>query len=189
MNDPDILKINAGIALKFQRVEDRLAACRTAGELFEALLDKIAGEFSIPFIWLSFIRRPETAGLLADLEKSELLRDRLNILAENAFLAVVPEGSPPLLANGDLRGFFCLMPASRKYFLRSLAVAPLALNGLPIGSLNLGDALPDRYQLGMDTTLLGRLAEGISKQLAALLPPGTAPPPFPLPERRPPFSA
>lgn len=181
MNDPDILKINAGIALKFQRVEDRLAVCRTARELFEILLEEIAGEFSIPFVWLSFIRRPETAGLLADLAKSELLRNRLNILAEDAFLAVIPDGSPPLLANDDLRAFFCLMPASRKYFLRSLAVSPLALNGRPIGSLNLGDASPGRYQPGMDTTLLGRLAEGVSKRIAALMKqgddPATVPPP------------
>ncbi|MBU2055141.1 MAG: hypothetical protein KKC25_09210 [Proteobacteria bacterium] len=188
MNDPDILKINVGIASKFQRVEDRLAVCRTAGELFEVLLEEIIREFSIPFVWLSFIRRPETAGLLADLAKSEFLRDRLNILAEDAFLAVIPDGSPPLLANGDLRAFFRLLPASRKYLLRSLAVSPLTLNGRPIGSLNHGDASPDRYQPGMDTTLLGRLADRISKRIAVLMPPETAPRPFPIPDRRPPFS-
>jgi uncharacterized protein YigA (DUF484 family) len=171
MNDPDILKINEGIARKFRKIEEDLAVCRTAVELFESLLTGIGGEFAIPFVWLSVIRRPEAAGLLKDLEESKILRDRLNIIDEEAFLAVVPKASPPLLANGDLRPFFRLLPVNRKYFIRSLAVSSLTLNGRPIGSLNHGDASPDRYQPDMDTTLLSRLAGKVSEHLSRLLPP------------------
>ncbi|MEK6654590.1 MAG: hypothetical protein AABY92_05525, partial [Thermodesulfobacteriota bacterium] len=70
MNDLDILKINEGIARKFRKIEEDLALCRTAVELFESLLTGIGGEFAIPFVWLSVIRRPEAAGLLKDLEES-----------------------------------------------------------------------------------------------------------------------
>jgi uncharacterized protein YigA (DUF484 family) len=40
-----------------------------------------------------------------------------------------------------------------------------------IGSLNHGDASPDRYRPGMDTTLLNHLALTVSDQLSRLSPP------------------
>ncbi len=73
MNEPDIPKINDEIARKFRKIKADLAARRSAVELFEALLAKIETEFGIPFVWLSLIRLPETAGLLKSLEASTLL--------------------------------------------------------------------------------------------------------------------
>ncbi len=145
MNDPDILKINEEITRKFRKIEADLALCRSAVELFEALLADIETEFGIPFVWLSLIRIPETTGLQKNLEASPLLRDRLNLIEKAPFLAVVPDGAPPLLVSGDLRPFFRLLPPNRKYFIRSLAVSPLTLHGRLIGSLNQGDASPERY--------------------------------------------
>ena len=64
------------------------------------------------------------------------------------------------------------MPPNVKYFLRSLAIAPFSLHGRLIGSLNHGDASPDRYRPGMETALLDHLARTVSEQLSRLLPPG-----------------
>jgi uncharacterized protein YigA (DUF484 family) len=77
-----------------------------------------------------------------------------------------------VIASGDLRPFFRLMPPNVKYFIRSLAVAPLALHGRLIGSLNHGDASPERYRPGMDTALLDHLAATVSRRLSDLLPTG-----------------
>jgi uncharacterized protein YigA (DUF484 family) len=172
MSEADIPTINDEIARKFRRIEAGLAARRSAAELFETLFAAIEGEFAIPFVWLSLLRLPETAGLRKNLEASPLLRDRLNIIGRTAFLEIFPDPGAPLLACGDLGPFFRLLPDNPRYFIRSLALSPLTLRGALIGSLNHGDSSPQRYEPGMDTALLMHLARSISENLARLLPPG-----------------
>ena len=169
--DADILKANDEIARKFGEIEADLAGCREIGELFESLLMGSEGAFGIPFVWLSVLRKPETERLIQILGKSDILRDRINIIAPAPFLEIFPDTGRPLLASGDLRSFFRLMPPNVKYFLRCLAVAPLTCHGALIGSLNHGDASPDRYRSGMDTSLLSHLARSVSGHLSRLLPP------------------
>ena len=171
MNKPDILTINDDIARKFRKITADIVTRGSAVELFETLLAEIETEFAIPFVWLSLIRLPETTGLLKSLEASALLRERINSIEQERYLEIVPAAAPPLLVSGDLRPFFRLLPANRKYFIRSLAVAPLTLHGGLIGSMNHGDASPARYEPGMDTTLLTHLARSVSDRLAHLLAP------------------
>ena len=171
MNDPDILKMNDELARKFGKIEADLISCREIGELFERLLSESGETFGIPFVWLSILSDPETETLLRILNDSELLRNRLNVIEPSSFLEVCPDGPSSVIASGDLRPFFRLMPPNVKYFIRSLAVAPLALHGRPIGSLNHGDASPERYEPGMGTTLLDHLAATVSSRLSDLLTP------------------
>ena len=169
MNDPDILKANEEIARKFGEIEADLAVCQGIGELFERLISGSEEAFGVPFVWLSLLRSPETEAILKPLRKSDILRDRINIIAPAHFLEIVPDFTHPLLASGDLRPFFRLMPPNVKYFLRSLAIAPLTRHGVLIGSLNHGDAALDRYRPGMDTALLAHLARSVSDHLSRLL--------------------
>jgi uncharacterized protein YigA (DUF484 family) len=173
MDATDITTINDEIAHKFRKIEAGLSARRSAAELFEALFVGLETEFGIPFVWLSLIRLPETAGLRKSVEASAFLRDRLNSIDKTPFLEIVPDFAAPLLVSGDLRPFFRLLPCTRKYLIRSLAVSPITLRGTPIGSINHGDASPARYEPGMDTTLLRHLARSVSVSLAKLLPPGS----------------
>jgi uncharacterized protein YigA (DUF484 family) len=170
MDDRDLLKANDEIARRFAGITADLALPRSAAGLFETLLTGIESAFAVPFTWLTVIRSPETASLLEELEGSPALGDRLNILSPAAFAAVVPDTALPILACGDLRPFFRLLPPARKFFIRSLAIAPLTLHGRQAGSLNLGDASPTRYEPGMDTTLLGHLARSVSNRLGELQP-------------------
>jgi uncharacterized protein YigA (DUF484 family) len=171
MNDPDILKANDAIARKFGGIEADLAVCRGTGELFERLLSGSGEAFGIPFVWLSILRSPETETLIRILNDSELLRNRLNVIEPPSFLEICADGPSSVIASGDLRPFFRLMPPNVKYFIRSLAVTPLSLQGVMIGSLNHGDASPERYRPGMDTALLDHLAATVSRRLSELLPP------------------
>jgi uncharacterized protein YigA (DUF484 family) len=171
MEGPDILKINDEIAAKLGKIEEELVACPDVGELFERLLSESGEAFGIPFVWISILRAPETETLLRILNDSEILRDRLNVIELSSFLEVCPDSPSSMIASGNLRPFFRLMPPNVKYFIRSLAVAPLALHGRLIGSLNHGDASPDRYRPGMGTALLDHLAETVSGCLSSLLRP------------------
>jgi len=169
MIDPDILKTNDEIARKFRKIEADLALSRNIGELFERLVSGSEEAFGVPFVWLSLLDKPEVEALLAPLRESESLQDRINTLSEASFREIVPDPSRPLLAGGDLRPFFRLMPPNVKYFLRSLAVAPLTRSGCLIGSLNHGDASAQRYRPGMETALLHHLARTVSEEVSRLL--------------------
>jgi uncharacterized protein YigA (DUF484 family) len=171
MSDPDILKMNDDLARKFGKIEANLVACREIGELFERLLSGSGETFGIPFVWLSILRSPETEILRQILNGSELLQNRLNVIEPSSFLEVCPDSRSSVIASGDLKPFFRLMPPNVKYFIRSLAVAPLTLHERLIGSLNHGDASPERYRPGMSTTLLNHLAATVSGRLSDLLPP------------------
>ena len=174
MNDPDILKMNDELARKFGKIEADLVVCRESGNSSRGCFRKSGEVFGIPFVWLSILRDPKTETLLRILNDSELLRNRLNVIEPSSFLEVCPDGPSSVIASGDLRPFFRLMPPNVKYFIRSLAVAPLALHGRLIGSLNHGDASPERYRPGMGTTLLDHLAATVSSRLSDLLPPGAS---------------
>jgi uncharacterized protein YigA (DUF484 family) len=170
MNEPDIPKINDEIARKFRKIKADLTSRQSAVALFEALFAEIETQFGIPFVWLSLIRLPETAGLLKSLEASALLCERLNSIEQARFLEIIPDATSTLLVNGDLQPFFRLLPRNRKYFIRSLAVSPITLHGRLIGSMNHGDTSSTRYKPGMDTTLLMQLARSVSDRLTRLLP-------------------
>jgi uncharacterized protein YigA (DUF484 family) len=169
MNGQDIPQINDEIALKFGRIEADLSTGGGVVKFFERLFAKTETEFGVPYVWLSFIPKPETDILLKLLGESDLC-ERLNVIDTESFLKIIPNAAHPLLANGDLRPFFRLMPPNRKYFIRSLAVSPLTLHGRLIGSINYGDASPERYNQEMDATLLNHLARSVSEQLAHFFP-------------------
>jgi uncharacterized protein YigA (DUF484 family) len=170
MKKADILKINEDIARKFRMLEASLREHRSVAELFEALFANIENEFGIPFVWLSLLRLPETAGLRKALDASTVVKDRVNVIGKERFLEIVPDVSSPLLVGGSLRPFFRLMPLHQKYCIRSLVVSPITVRGLLIGSINHGDSSPSRYEPGMDTTLLRHLAQRVSDRLSVLAP-------------------
>ncbi|MCX5840666.1 MAG: DUF484 family protein [Deltaproteobacteria bacterium] len=99
---------------------------------------------------------------------SRILKDHVNFIDATVFQNLVTS-TKPVLANKDLQPFYRLFPKNKKYFIKSIAVAPITLNGCMIGSINLGDAASIRYEPGMDTTLLEQLTEVISSCLARLL--------------------
>jgi len=166
----ETIRKNKEISEKFYAIEKSLTAFTDPGDLFEKLIPRLREEFAIPFVWISIIRRPETARLIRSLESSALLKDHVNLIDEAAFLGLVT-GAKPVLANRDLRPFYRLFPKNKKYFIKSIAVVPMSLNGRIIGSINHGDAAHTRYEPDLDTSLLERLAGSLSSRLSTLMPP------------------
>jgi len=172
-----IVKKNEEIAMKFSKIETKISSASSASELFEALLPGIEEEFAIPFVWLSLVAngkglpriKREVSSLVETLYSSEIFQDRLNIIEQAVFLDLIAHDTVPVLANGDLKPFYKLFPQSKKFLIKSLAIAPLALEGDIIGSLNHGDFSRLRYQPGMDTSLLRRLATKVSSCLSNIM--------------------
>ena len=165
----ETIKKNKAIADKFSRIEAELPLFSNPTELFEKLLMRLQDEFAIPYVWLSLINNLEDLGLLRSITASEILRDRLNLINETQFLEVAAQGAKPILANKDLQPFYRLFPKNKKFFIRSIAIAPFMYDGRIIGSINYGDAATTRYEPGMDTSLLQHLTETISSCLTGLL--------------------
>ncbi|MBP7342760.1 MAG: GAF domain-containing protein [Smithellaceae bacterium] len=168
-NPQDFKRINELIARRFGNIEQRVAAAETIAGLFEALLDGIEAEFSVPFVWLSLIDDERTAPLREALVSSEALKHRFSVVPRDLLEGLLSDGLRPVLANQNLQLFYRLFPPSRKYFVRSIAVAPFALDGRLIGAWNNGDADVHRYEADMNTDLLAHLAAQVSSGLDRLV--------------------
>lgn len=165
----DIERMNEEIAARFGKIEAAVSSAETIAGLFESLLAGIEKEFNVPFVWLTLIDNGSTAPLMDAVNASDVLKNRLCVISRDGFEKILPGGVKPVLANKDLQPFYKMMPPSRKYFVRSIAVAPFALDGQVVGAWNNGDADPNRYAADMDSTLLSALADKISLKLTALI--------------------
>lgn len=162
----DLIRRNEEIAQKFHEIETRILSILNFSDLLEVLLAEIIEKFQVPNVWLSLIDPGDIPHLIHSLGDSAVLRSRMNSIDRKTFLALVPQMSPPLLINKDLKRYAALFP--RHFHLRtgSLAIAPISLDGALIGSLNQADFAPQRFCPGMDTCLLERLALKVSLCLA-----------------------
>lgn len=168
-NGEDLKRINEILAERFSRIEAAVANARSIAGLFEALLSGVENEFGVPFVWLTLLDDEDNDPILSELQISNLLKTRYSIVSPELLEELLPEGMKPLLANEDLKPFYRLLPPSRKYFVRSIAVVPFALGGRRIGTWNNGDADANRYAPDMKTDLLESVARRISTQLTGLV--------------------
>ncbi|MEE9913445.1 MAG: DUF484 family protein [Deltaproteobacteria bacterium] len=166
--EEDIQRINEEIGLRFSRIGAGVNAAETIAGLFESLLAGIEKEFEVPFVWLALTDDEKAAPVAARVQSSKILRNRLGVVSQELLEKLLPQGHKPLLSNQDLQPFYRLMPPARKYFARSLAVVPMALDGQIIGVWINGDADPERYSADMDVTLLAQLALTVSRRLTEL---------------------
>lgn len=156
------LQRNEDIAKKFFEVEVCILSILNFKDLFENLLTEIRRKFEIPYVWLTLIRNNQVTQLLREFETSGLLKRRLNVIDSETFLGLVGSKTRPLLVSNELSSYFKLFPDHERYLIRSMAITPIRLHGEIIGSLNCGDQSPDRYEPGMDVSLLERLSVKLS---------------------------
>jgi diguanylate cyclase (GGDEF)-like protein len=156
------LQENEKISKKFQKVETRILTILNFTDLFEVLLTEIRNEFQVPYVWITMIRNSEVSSLIESLGKSDMLKEHINIVSKHFFLDLVGDQKTPTLINTNLKPYFKLLPRNKKFFIKSLAVVPITLDGQVIGSLNQADSFATRFQPGIDTSLLEQLAIKVS---------------------------
>ncbi|MDY6905530.1 MAG: diguanylate cyclase [Thermodesulfobacteriota bacterium] len=159
----DRLRENEEIARKFYEVEKKILTILRFKDLFEVLLTEIRNQFNIPYVWLTFIQSSDTLNLLESMtDMDEDLKSSINIIDQTAFFALVGRQTEPILINEDLKPWMKLLPGERNYLVKSMAVAPITMDGEIIGSLNQADASPTRFDPDMDPSLLEQLATKVS---------------------------
>ena len=165
----DIKRINEDIAVRFGKIEEMLNDAKDIVELFEILFAGIEKEFEVPFVWLTLIDTVNTAPIITAVKSSDILKTRLCVISPELFREIFHAGLKPVLVNKDLHPFYKLLPSNNKYFVRSLAIVPFKFRDEIVGSWNNGDAYHNRYTPDMETGLLQKLAESISRYLTKLV--------------------
>ena len=165
----ETLKINEEIANKFHQIETKILSILNFTDLFEVLLSEIKEKFQVPYVWLTFIEAGEVPYLIEQLDASPLLKAHLNIVPQDVFFGLIRNTSKPTLVNKNLKPLFKLLPPQKNYFIKSMAIAPIMIDGHIIGSLNQADFSPDRFSPEIDPSLLERLAIKVSLCLSNVI--------------------
>jgi len=172
----ETLEWNETVARKFTELGEEISASPSVQELFEVLIRRMEKAFEIPFVWFSLIRAPQADALRQVAADSDLLTERLNLIDGDTLTVLLDGRTEPLLVNGDLRSFYRMLPPTKKFLFRSLAIVPFTLENTVVGSLNNGDPSPQRYRPDLETGLLAELAARISTRLNELLAEAGSPP-------------
>lgn len=165
----DLKRINDIIAERFRKIEESVTSAATIAGLFENLLDGVEKEFGVPFVWLALMNDDAVQPVIACVRESNYLKSRYSVVSPELFEQILSGGMKPVLTNKDLLPFYRLLPPSRKYFVKSIAVVPFALDGRMIGTWNNGDADVNRYESDMKTDLIESLAGQLSRKLTQLV--------------------
>ena len=164
----EIKSINEDIVRRFALIEGRLKGCSSPEVLLAELLERVEEQFHVPFVWCSIITDEKNAQLIKKARSSPKLKGRLNLIGRELFEKIMTDGAGPLLVNSSLKPYFKLFPDGEKYFIKSMAIVPLQINGGIIGCWISADARQDRYQPGMHTDILQKFAEFVSRRLSEL---------------------
>lgn len=156
------LKENEEIQRKFHRLESKIISILNFKDFFEILLTDIKKTFHVPYVWLSVIEESNLARLIAKLSDSAIIQNRTNYIKKSDFDKLFGKLSRPLLLNKNLEPYTIFFPNEKISPMRSIALAPVEIEGKIVGSLNQGDVDPTRFEPDMDTSSLEQLMLKIS---------------------------
>lgn len=157
------IKENELTASRFQRVENKILSVLNFKDFFDVLLSEIMDVFRVPYVWITFFEDCDMAkAILKSARESEILNERVNMISRSLFKGLVGDSLSPVLVNNDLKPYYKMLPDNRKYFVKSMAISPITLDGKIIGSINQADSDVGRFDPEFDTSLLEQLAVKVS---------------------------
>lgn len=152
---------NEQLAEKFYQVELKILATLNYADFFETLLSEIATVFEVPFVWFSLIEGSEVECLLRERYGDQL--ETVVTRVECEFLdRFVDDNGEVLRVNENLHHYLPLLPKQHYRAVRSMAIAPIFVDGELVGTLNQADGDVDRFSPCLNPVLLQRLALKIS---------------------------
>ncbi len=156
------LKHNEIIARKFHEIEMSILTILNFQDFIEKLLYEISSKFSIPYTWISIIEESSISKYLHDIQTSNTLKTATAFLSKKEFSEITRNRLKPLLSNKDINRFRSLIPEASEYDISSIAIAPITLDGEIVGSFNQADKDINRFEPGIDASLLEQLAVKVS---------------------------
>lgn len=154
------------IEKKLRGIEIKILSIVNFRDFFEILLNEIKKQFAIPYTWITLIAEYDIATFIQTSGSCDDLESNLTIIEREIFLKLIGTTSKPVLAKDNLKRYYPLFPPDSSYFIQSLAIAPISLDGTVIGSLNLADFASTRFHQRTYAQLLELLAIKISISLS-----------------------
>lgn len=158
----DRLQKNEQIDKKFHEIETRILSILNFKDFFEVLLTEIQTQFGVPCVWISLIDKSEVSDLVQCMEDSDILRPQISVVDRSLFMDIVGIRRQPLLINENIEPYLQLLPKGSDDHIKSMALAPISLDGEMIGSFNQADFSKERFQPGIDAGRLEQLAIKVS---------------------------
>jgi diguanylate cyclase (GGDEF)-like protein len=137
--------LSADIEKKLREIETRILSIVDFKEFFEVLLKEIKQKFAIPFAWITLIAGNDVTALIEAAGTSDGSEHQMTVIEKEVFLKLIGTTSKPLLVKDDLKPYYSVFPSDSSYFIKSIAMAPISLDGTVIGSLNLADFSTTRF--------------------------------------------
>ncbi len=158
----DRLKQNEIISRKFHEIEISILSILNFQDFIEKLLFEISSKFSVPYTWLAIIEESNITEYLHNIRNSELLKVSTAFISKKQFSDITLNQLKPLLSNNNINRFNALIPEAAEYEIGSIAIAPITMDGAIVGSINQADKNFNRFEPGIDTSLLEQLALKVS---------------------------
>ncbi len=156
------MKENEAICRKFLDIESSILNIASLRDFFDILLTGVSNTFDIPYVWLTAIEGTSLADLIKSQEEADVIWPKVNFISAGDYKKFTKNSGKPVLANKYLTPYAVFFPQDRDLPMRSLAIAPVYVDGQLAGSLNLGDYTSTRFHPDMDTSLLEQLMVKIS---------------------------
>lgn len=162
----DEIRLSAENEKKLRSIETKILSIVSFRDFFGVLLNEIKKKFTIPYTWITLIAEYDIATLIHTCYPSEDLDNYLTVIEREIFIKLIGTTGKPLLVKNDLKRYYPLYPPDISYFVKSLAVAPVSLDGTVIGSLNLADFSDTRFHRRAYAQFIELLALKISISLS-----------------------
>ncbi len=163
------VKENEEILRRFHLLESKILSVLNLRDFFESLLTEMMTIFQVPSVWVTVIENSKLARMIDCLAHSDIVRQRLTFIGKNDFYDLFQGRASPILINTELGRYRNFFPGGRIDPARSVALAPVFIDGETVGSLNQADANVSRFEAGMDTSLLEQLMVKISLCLSNVM--------------------
>lgn len=155
---------------KFYQVELAILATLNFTDFFETLLEEISQVFDVPFVWFSLIADTDVAAMLQEKQCRGIKDARINLVDRHQLQQLVGydedaahcDNVKAMLVNEQIQRYLPLLPRDQYYAVRSIALAPIFLDGKLIGTLNQADVDAQRFAPGLCSVMLERLALKVS---------------------------
>ncbi len=160
------IRLSAENEKKLRSIETKILSIVSYRDFFEVLLNEIKKKFTSPYTWISLIAEYDIGTLIQTCYPGEDLDNYLTVIEREIFFELIGTTGKPLLIKNDLKRYFPLYPPHISYFIKSLAIAPISLDGTVIGSLNLADFSDTRFHRRAYAQFIELLALKISISLS-----------------------
>lgn len=154
---------------KFTIIETKILSTYTADNFFEALLPEIRKTFEIPYIWLTLIEETSLVELLKYAALKNDIEKEIAFISAANFEDFFKNGPKPLIAEKYTAPYNQFLPKKHNFSVRSMAIVPLYVDGIVIGSLNFGHFVSNRFVPDMDTSLLQQIMIKLSLSLSRIV--------------------